>query len=70
MEKDRLIAFSDGVLAVVITIMVLELKAPREPSLAALAADAAPGFEGHSWLARTARSMRESGMSQTRATST
>jgi hypothetical protein len=36
----------------------------------ALAADAAPGFEGHSWLARTARSMRESGMSQTRATST
>ena len=40
MEKDRLIAFSDGVLAVVITIMVLELKAPREPSLAALAADA------------------------------
>ena len=40
MEKDRLIAFSDGVLAVVITIMVLELKAPREPSLVALAADA------------------------------
>jgi len=40
MEKDRLIAFSDGVLAVVITIMVLELKAPREPTLAALAADA------------------------------
>jgi uncharacterized membrane protein len=40
MEKDRLIAFSDGVLAVVITIMVLELKAPRGPGLAALAADA------------------------------
>ncbi len=40
MEKDRLIAFSDGVLAVVITIMVLELKAPREPSLAALVGDA------------------------------
>jgi len=40
MEKDRLITFSDGVLAVVITIMVLELKAPREPTLAALAADA------------------------------
>jgi uncharacterized membrane protein len=40
MEKDRLVAFSDGVLAVVITIMVLELKAPREPTLAALAADA------------------------------
>lgn len=40
MEKDRLIAFSDGVLAVVITIMVLELKAPREPSLAALMIEA------------------------------
>jgi uncharacterized membrane protein len=39
MEKDRLLAFSDGVLAVVITIMVLELKAPREPTLAALLAD-------------------------------
>jgi uncharacterized membrane protein len=36
-EKDRLIAFSDGVLAVVITIMVLELKAPHDASLAALA---------------------------------
>jgi uncharacterized membrane protein len=40
MEKDRLLAFSDGVLAVVITIMVLELKAPREPTLMALASDA------------------------------
>ena len=39
MEKGRLIAFSDGVLAVVITIMVLELKAPADASLAALAAD-------------------------------
>ena len=29
MEKDRLAAFSDGVLAIVITIMVLELKAPH-----------------------------------------
>jgi uncharacterized membrane protein len=36
MEKDRLLAFSDGVLAVIITIMVLELKTPHEPSLAAL----------------------------------
>lgn len=44
MEKGRLIAFSDGVLAVVITIMVLELKAPREPTLAALAADAPTFF--------------------------
>ena len=43
MEKDRLIAFSDGVLAVVITVMVLELKAPRDASFAALTA-AAPTF--------------------------
>jgi uncharacterized membrane protein len=43
MEKDRLIAFSDGVLAVVITIMVLELRAPHDQSLAALAG-AAPTF--------------------------
>jgi uncharacterized membrane protein len=28
MEKDRLAAFSDGVIAIIITIMVLELKAP------------------------------------------
>ena len=37
MEKGRLEAFSDGVLAVVITIMVLELKPPHEATLAALA---------------------------------
>ena len=29
MEKDRVVAFSDGVFAVIITIMVLELKAPH-----------------------------------------
>jgi uncharacterized membrane protein len=40
-EKDRLVAFSDGVIAVIITIMVLELKAPREASLAALRESAA-----------------------------
>src|ERR1700756_2467956 len=40
MGKDRLIAFSDGVLAVAITIMVLELKAPHDASLAALSASA------------------------------
>jgi uncharacterized membrane protein len=40
MEKDRLLAFSDGVIAVVITIMVLELKAPHEPTLGALVATA------------------------------
>jgi uncharacterized membrane protein len=36
MSKGRLEAFSDGVLAIIITIMVLELKAPQEPELAAL----------------------------------
>ena len=36
MGKGRLEAFSDGVLAIIITIMVLELKAPAEPTLAAL----------------------------------
>jgi uncharacterized membrane protein len=35
--KTRLEAFSDGVLAIVITIMVLELKVPHDPSLGALA---------------------------------
>ena len=36
MDKDRLLAFSDGVLAIIITIMVLELHAPEEASLEAL----------------------------------
>ena len=36
MKTTRLEAFSDGVLAIIITIMVLELKAPHEPGLAAL----------------------------------
>ncbi len=36
MSKGRLEAFSDGVLAVIITIMVLEMKSPRGTSLAAL----------------------------------
>jgi len=36
MEKNRLEAFSDGVLAIIITIMVLELKVPHEDGLAAL----------------------------------
>jgi uncharacterized membrane protein len=36
MGKTRLEAFSDGVLAIIITIMVLELKVPHEASLAAL----------------------------------
>ena len=36
MNKGRLEAFSDGVLAVIITIMVLEMKSPHGTSLAAL----------------------------------
>ena len=34
--KTRLEAFSDGVIAIIMTIMVLELRAPEAPSLAAL----------------------------------
>ncbi len=36
MQKNRLEAFSDGVLAIIITIMVLDLKVPHEVELAAL----------------------------------
>jgi uncharacterized membrane protein len=36
MSKGRLEAFSDGVLAILITIMVLELRAPHEATVAAL----------------------------------
>jgi hypothetical protein len=36
MNKSRLEAFSDGVLAIIITIMVLELKVPHGVELAAL----------------------------------
>ncbi len=36
MEKNRLEAFSDGVLAIIITIMVLELKVPHATDLAGL----------------------------------
>jgi TMEM175 potassium channel family protein len=36
MEKNRLEAFSDGVVAIIITIMVLELKAPDKADFAAL----------------------------------
>ena len=36
MSKGRLEAFSDGVLAIIITIMVLELTPPEEGTLAAL----------------------------------
>ncbi len=36
MSKDRLEAFSDGVLAIIITVMVLELRTPQGTDLAAL----------------------------------
>jgi uncharacterized membrane protein len=36
MKPNRLEAFSDGVIAIIVTIMVLELKAPHEPTVAAL----------------------------------
>ena len=36
MEKGRLEAFSDGVIAIIITIMVLELEVPHDASFAAL----------------------------------
>ena len=38
MGKGRLEAFSDGVIAIIITIMVLELQIPHEPTLEALGA--------------------------------
>jgi uncharacterized membrane protein len=38
MTKNRLEAFSDGVIAIIITIMVLELKVPRDPGYEALLA--------------------------------
>jgi len=40
MPKGRLEAFSDGVIAVIITIMVLELKPPHEPTWRALSDNA------------------------------
>ena len=40
MSTSRLEAFSDGVLAIIITIMVLELHVPEEPSLEALGGSA------------------------------
>ena len=36
MQKNRLEAFSDGVIAIIITVMVLELKVPHGPTLEAL----------------------------------
>jgi uncharacterized membrane protein len=36
MSRNRMEAFSDGVIAIIITIMVLELRAPHDPHLSAL----------------------------------
>ena len=36
MNKNRLEAFSDGVLAIIITIMILEIKVPEDPSFESL----------------------------------
>jgi uncharacterized membrane protein len=44
--KERLLAFTDGVIAIIITIMVLELKAPADAGIAALAA-LTPVFLGY-----------------------
>ena len=46
MTKDRLAAFSDGVIAIIITIMVLELKVPHGSGLDALAL-VAPHFASY-----------------------
>jgi uncharacterized membrane protein len=46
MGKDRLAAFSDGVIAIIITIMVLELKVPHGSDAAALLA-IVPHFAGY-----------------------
>ena len=43
MTTTRLEAFSDAVIAIVITILVLELRVPHEPELAALS-DVVPDF--------------------------
>ena len=44
MRTSRLEAFSDGVLAIIITIMVLELETPEEPTLDALWSATGPSF--------------------------
>jgi uncharacterized membrane protein len=44
MPKGRLEAFSDGVIAILITIMVLELKAPKGDSWASLGEEHLPGM--------------------------
>ena len=50
MGKDRLAAFSDGVIAIIITIMVLELKVPPRADWSALV-DIAPNLVSYVYLA-------------------
>jgi uncharacterized membrane protein len=45
--KDRLTAFSDGVIAIIITIMVLELKLPEHNGSVMVLVAAAPSFAGY-----------------------
>ena len=45
--KDRLAAFSDGVIAIIITIMVLELKLPEHNGSVMALVAAAPSFAGY-----------------------
>ena len=47
MGKDRLAAFSDGVIAIIITIMVLELKLPEHNGSVTVLVAAAPSFAGY-----------------------
>ena len=59
MGKDRLAAFSDGVIAIIITIMVLELKVPHGSDWTALMA-VTPNFLSYGFdLSRTKLMMPE-----------
>ncbi len=51
MSKERLLAFSDGVIAIIITIMVLEPKPPHQPDLSARSFVAIPLAFADQWLA-------------------
>ena len=63
MDRGRLEAFSDGVIAILITIMVLELRAPQGsdwralepiiPTLLLYATGIPVAFFGHPWVAGT-----------------
>jgi uncharacterized membrane protein len=50
MEKERLLAFTDGVIAVIITIMVLEMKVPQDASLGSSLIGVTEPSDPTSWL--------------------